>query len=147
MTHPNSQDDLGSQTENAPVYWGAYIDEMFYALDKAMTREVVSRDITGLEYRLLCYCLDGSRTATQLAQVLPVDASRISLVVTRLVDRGFLGRRRLRSDRRVVMLELTEERGWSLLRGSSKTCSATTPQLRKASVRRRCVSSSPSPPG
>ena len=35
--------------------------------------------------------------------------SRISAVVTKMVDRGLMRRRRLRDDRRVVMLSLTEE--------------------------------------
>ena len=109
MIHPNSQDDLGSQTEDPSVYLCVYIADLFNALDKAMTQEVAPRGVTGLEYSLLWYCLDGERTATQLARVLPVDGSRISRVVTRLVDRGYLRRRRLRSDRRIVMLSLTEE--------------------------------------
>ena len=109
MTHPKSPDALGSQIESPTVYLGVYIAELFNALDKAMTREVAPRGITGLEYSLLWYCLEGERTATQLAQVLPVDGSRISRVVAGLVDRGFLGRRRLRNDRRIVMLGLTEE--------------------------------------
>ena len=108
MTHPKSQ-GLGPQTEDPSVYLGAQISELFNALDKAMTQEVMPHGITGLEYSLLWYCLKGERTATQLAQVLPVDGSRISRVVTGLVDRGFLARRRLRSDRRIVKLRLTEE--------------------------------------
>ena len=108
MTHPKSQ-DLGPQTEATSAYLGIYIADLFNALDKTMTQEVSPHGITGLEYSLLWYCLKGERTATQLAQVLPVDGSRISRVVTGLVDRGFLARRRLRSDRRIVMLRLTEE--------------------------------------
>ncbi len=109
MTYPNSQDDLGSQTEDLSIYLGIYISDLFNALDKAMTQEVAPRGVTALEYSLLWYCLDGERTATQLARVLPVDGSRISRVVTVLVDKGLLRRRRLRNDRRIVMLRLTEE--------------------------------------
>ena len=47
--------------------------------------------------------------ATQLAVQLPVDASRISRLVTVLADRGLLRRRRLRSDRRIVMLRLSPD--------------------------------------
>jgi DNA-binding MarR family transcriptional regulator len=85
------------------------ITEMFNALDKAKAQEVAPHGLTTLEYNLLWYCLEGERTATELAQVLPVDGSRISRVVTGLVDRGLLRRRRLRNDRRIVMLSLTEE--------------------------------------
>ena len=48
-------------------------------------------------------------TTTQLAQALPLAASSISRVVTKLVDRGLIQRRRLLSDRRVVILTLAEE--------------------------------------
>ena len=41
--------------------------------------------------------------------MLPVDASRVSRIVTAVVDRGLLVRRRLPEDRRVVMLHLSEE--------------------------------------
>ena len=96
-------------TEDPRNNLGTFIAELFNGLDKAMAREVAPHGITGLEYSLLWYCLEGERTATQLAQILPVDGSRISRVVTGLVDKGFLRRRRLRNDRRIVMLRLTEE--------------------------------------
>ena len=51
----------------------------------------------------------GGATTTQLAQILPVKMSRISVVVTKMVGRGLMRRRRLSNDRRVVMLSLTEE--------------------------------------
>ena len=107
MTNPQHGPDR--RIEDLSANLGVFIADLFNALDKAMTREVAPHGITGLEYSLLWHCLEGERTATQLAQVLPVDGSRISRVVTGLVDRGFLRRRRLRSDRRIVMLRLTEE--------------------------------------
>ena len=48
-------------------------------------------------------------TATELAQMLSADASSISRVVSKLVERGLLSRRRPREDRRKVLLKLTEE--------------------------------------
>ena len=48
-------------------------------------------------------------TTTQLAKALPVTLSRVSRVVTKMVGMGVMRRRRRRSDRRVVMLALTEE--------------------------------------
>ena len=39
----------------------------------------------------------------------PDEAARISRVVTKMVNRGLMRRRRLRNDRRIVMLTLTEE--------------------------------------
>ena len=47
-------------------------------------------------------------TTTQLAKALPVTLSLVSRVVTKMVGMGLMRRRR-RSDRRVVMLALTEE--------------------------------------
>lgn len=68
-------------------------------------------DLTAVQFSLLSACLDsdGETTATELAQVLPIDASRISRLVSVLVDRGLLVRRRLPDDRRVVMLSLSDE--------------------------------------
>ena len=40
---------------------------------------------------------------------MPVDPSRISRIVARLVDKGWLRRRRKRDDRRLVMLQLTDD--------------------------------------
>ena len=121
MTDPQQQrqHSLDRRTEDPSANLGVFIEDLFNALDKAMAREVAPHGITGLEYSLLWHCLEGERTATQLAQVLPVDGSRISRVVTGLVDRGFLRRRRLRSDRRIVMLRLTEE-GMELTSGISE---------------------------
>ena len=48
-------------------------------------------------------------TSTELTQLIPVGPSRMSRLVAMLVSRKLLRRRRLRSDRRVVMLSLTEE--------------------------------------
>lgn len=111
MTNPQQQwqHGLDRRIEDPSTNLGTFIADLFNALDKAMAREVAPHGITGLEYSLLWYCLEGECTATQLAQVLPVDGSRISRVVTGLVDKGFLRRRRLRTDRRIVMLRLTEE--------------------------------------
>ena len=78
-------------------------------VEKGLMEETLPFNLSPLEFNLLRTCmLGGEHTATRLAEMLPVDASRISRVVTRLVDMGLLRRRRLRSDRRVVMLRLTE---------------------------------------
>ena len=80
------------------------------AVDKGIAAEVTPYDFTSLEFSLLRTCMEtGECTATYLAQLLPVDPARISRTVTRLVDRGMLVRRRLWSDRRVVMLRLSED--------------------------------------
>lgn len=66
-------------------------------------------NLLSTEMLLLMTCRQlGECTATQLAPVLPVDSSRISRLINGLVDRGFLVRRRTPSDRRLVMLSLSE---------------------------------------
>ena len=63
-----------------------------------------------VDFSLLRACQRmGECTATQLAEVVPTDPSRISRIVNKLVDLGLLSRRRLQDDRRMVMLRLTDE--------------------------------------
>lgn len=82
------------------------------AVERGLARELAPYNLTPMEFNLLRFCLieKGEEiTATQLAQMLPVDASRVSRIVTAVVDRGLLVRRRLPEDRRVVMLHLSPE--------------------------------------
>ena len=82
------------------------------AVERGLAKELAPYHLTPMEFNLLRFCLieQGEEiTATQLAQMLPVDASRVSRIVTAVVDRGLLVRRRLPEDRRVVMLHLSEE--------------------------------------
>ena len=83
------------------------------AVERGLAKELTPYHLTPMEFNLLRFCLgeqdQAEITATQLAQMLPVDASRVSRMVTALVDRGLLRRRRLREDRRVVMLHLSDE--------------------------------------
>ncbi len=81
-------------------------------VERGIARELTPYNLTPMEFNLLRFCLieQGEEiTATQLAQMLPVDASRVSRIVTAVVDRGLLVRRRLPEDRRVVMLHLSDE--------------------------------------
>ncbi len=87
---------------------------LMQAIDMGISNEVGPYDLTPIEFNLLRACMDmGECTATQLAAVLPVDASRISRVVNGLVNRGFLIRQRQTHDRRIVMLRLSDE-GYTL---------------------------------
>ena len=54
------------------------------------------------------FCQRSNWTATQLTEKLPLDPSRISRIVDQLVSRRLLRRRRSKTDRRVVNLELTD---------------------------------------
>ena len=79
------------------------------AVEKGMADVLAPYGLIALEFKLLKFCMRNEEcTATQLAEVLPTDPARISRLVNGLVEMGFLARRRLTSDRRIVMLRLTE---------------------------------------
>ena len=87
---------------------GTYVSRLENAVYKGIAAEAAPYDLSPLDVYLLMICVEmGECTATQLADMLPVDASRISRLVTGLADRGLLRRRRLRNDRRIVMLRLS----------------------------------------
>ena len=111
MTQSESQDSPGRRTERQSSDLRACVAGLENAVFKGVSKEVALYDLNAIEFNLLRNCLEtgGEVTATELAEVLPVDTSRISRVVTILVDKGLLQRRRLTDDRRVVMLSLTEE--------------------------------------
>ena len=112
MTDPRNQsqenDVQGAKTPSIDL--PAYVADLVRAVIRGMENEMAPYYITSLEYGVLKDCMDkGECTATELAAKLPVDASRISRIVNALVERGLLIRRRLRDDRRVVMLRLSDE--------------------------------------
>ena len=89
---------------------GRFVSTLAQAVDRGITREMASHDLLPMDVHLLVICQDkGECTATELAQLLPVDAARISRLVNGLVERGLILRRRPRTDRRVVMLRLSPE--------------------------------------
>lgn len=100
-----------ADTGNRPVpTLGECVAALVNVVAKGMADETEPHGLVPVEFSLLKVCLErGECTATQLAEVLPVDASRISRIVNRLVNLGLLRRRRLASDRRVVMLTLTPD--------------------------------------
>ena len=110
MTDPREQlrHDPETEGETPSVDLGACVTGLVNAVSKGMAEEVEPYGLSPIEFSLLKACrAAGECTATELAAVLPVDASRVSRLVTRLVDRGLLVRRRLRNDRRIVMLRLS----------------------------------------
>ena len=77
---------------------------------------VADHGLTHIDFALLRLFLGSEEwTVTQLAQALPLVPSSISRTVTKLANRGLIQRRRLLSDRRVVILTLTDE-GMTLTR-------------------------------
>ena len=89
---------------------GACVGGLVNTVAKGIEAEVAPRGLTSLQFALLRVFLQEEEwTATQLAQVLPVHVSRISRVVNKLVEKGLMSRRRPPSDRRIVLLSLTDE--------------------------------------
>ena len=89
----------------------ACVNALVNVVGKGLMAEISSYQLAPQEVNFLRLCMDMGEecTATQLADYLPIDPARISRIVTRLVDRGLLIRRRIPDDRRVVMLRLSDE--------------------------------------
>ena len=89
---------------------GEYVAGQVTAVARSMAELAESNGLMPLDFALLRLFLEREEwTTTQLAEALPVNVSRVSRVVTKMVGMGLMRRRRRRSDRRVVMLALTEE--------------------------------------
>lgn len=79
------------------------------AVVKGVEQQITPFGLITMEFSILKAFLDKDEwTVTQLADLLPTDAPRISRLVTRLVEGGLLRRRRRTDDRRVVLLKLTQ---------------------------------------
>ena len=93
-----------------PLDLGECVTGLANAVARGMEEQVAPYNLIPLEFAIL-RAFPGREewTTTQLAKALLVTLSCISRIVTKLVGRDLLRRRRLRSDRRVVMLALTEE--------------------------------------
>ncbi|MCY4575194.1 MAG: MarR family winged helix-turn-helix transcriptional regulator [Chloroflexi bacterium] len=112
MTDQEQQPPDNPETPaDAPrVDLGASVVTLVNAVAKGIEEELEPYSLTSVEFSLLSYCYEKDEcTATELASVLPVDPPRVSRMVTALADRGLLRRRRLRNDRRVVMLRLSDD--------------------------------------
>ena len=110
MAYMDSSQKEAALTGRPPVDLGDCVTGLVNAAYKGMAEQVASHDLNPLEFALLRAFLGKKEwTTTQLAQVLPVKAPWISRVVTKMVDRGLMRRRRPRNDRRVVFLTLTDE--------------------------------------
>ena len=89
---------------------GSRVAGVMDAVARETGRIMAPRGLTRNDFALLSLLLAAEEwTATQLAQVLPLAKSSISRSVTKLVNMGLVQRRRLLSDRRVVILSLTDE--------------------------------------
>ena len=89
---------------------GQHANALVNVVARGVDREAAAYDLTPTEFTVVrVFLTDLEWTATELAQMLSADASSISRVVSKLVERGLLSRRRPREDRRKVLLKLTEE--------------------------------------
>ena len=111
MVEPTEEQPQGGPAPTpTPLDLGECVTGLANAVARWMEEQVAPYNLIPLDFALLRLFLEKEEwTTTQLAEALPVNASRISRVVTKMVGMGLMRRRRLRSDRRVVMLTLTEE--------------------------------------
>ena len=112
MTDPqqHTQDGPDQEQVTANLDLAGSVTALVSVFNKGMADEMKPYDVRPIEFSLLRHCLDNEDcNATELAEILPVDASRISRIVTGLVDRGLLLRHRQPEDRRVVTLQLSNE--------------------------------------
>ena len=99
--------DTGNWT--APADLGTCVAGLVNAVARGMEQIVAPHGLTHIDFALLRLFLGVEEwTTTQLAQALPLAPSGISRTVGKLVGMGLVQRRRLLSDRRVVILTLTE---------------------------------------
>ena len=86
------------------------VSQLVNAVVKGTERQIAPAGLINMEFAILkSFAEKNEWTVTQLANVLPADAPRISRLVSKLVDRGLLRRRRRTDDRRVVLLRLTPQ--------------------------------------
>ncbi len=101
---------LEAERWTAPTDLGTCVAGLINVVARGMAEIVAPHGLTHIDFAVLRLFLEVEEwTTTQLAQVLPLAPSGISRTVTKLVGMGLVRRRRLLSDRRVVILTLTEE--------------------------------------
>ena len=111
MVEPTEEQPQGGPAPTpAPLDLGECVTGLANAVARGMEEQVAPYNLIPLEFAILRAFLGREEwTTTRLAKALPVTLSRVSRVVTKMVGMGLMRRRRQRSDRRVVMLALTEE--------------------------------------
>ena len=107
-----SQKSLSSHSKltDMPLHsLGQYGAALANAVSNFMRGELAPHGLNNLDFTLIrLFLTDQEWTTSELAEILPMDSPAISRIVSRLVDKGILGRRRPIEDRRVVVLKLTE---------------------------------------
>ena len=88
---------------------GYWIGSLASAIRKGLNEGLEPFGVTPNQWAILEAAFDGNaNTLTGLARIVPVDVGGISRQLDKLTDKGLVRRRRLRSDRRTVRIELTE---------------------------------------
>ena len=88
---------------------GYWVGSLASAIGKGAAEELAPMGVTPCQWAILEAAFFGNaNTLTALARIIPVDAAGISRQLDKLQKRGLVRRRRLRSDRRTVRIELTE---------------------------------------
>ena len=101
------QDEQVPFSPDAMTYWVVILAN---AMRRRMETLIAPSDINTLQYTLLDMISRGQTdTVTEIARVIPPDASAVSRNVEQLRARGLIRSRRLRQDRRIVRLSVTEE--------------------------------------
>ena len=146
MDFANSSNTFfGTESWAKPADLGTCVTWLVNAVARGMAQIVAGHGLTHIDFALLRLFLGVEEwTTTQLAEILPLAPSGISRSVTKLVDKGLIRRRRLLSDRRVVMLTLTDT-GLALTQELHQRVRHTTPHSARASAKRRWRFSPPCP--
>ena len=101
---------MEAERSTAPTDLGTCVAGLINVVARGMAEIVAPHGLTHIDFAVLRLFLGVDEwTTTQMAQVLPLAPSGISRTVTKLVGMGLVRRRRLLSDRRVVILTMTEE--------------------------------------
>ena len=88
---------------------GYWVGTLSSAIRKSAEEELAQFGVTPAQWAILeAAFLGNANTLTSLAKIIPVDAAAISRQLDKLQQMGLVRRRRLRSDRRTVRIELTE---------------------------------------
>ena len=111
MVEPTEEQPQGGPAPTPPpLDLGECVTGLANAVTRSMAELAESNGLMPLDFALLRLFLEREEwTTTQMAEALPVTLSLVSRVVTKMAGMGLMRRRRRRSDRRVVMLALTEE--------------------------------------
>ena len=89
---------------------GFWAGSLSSAVRKGLIEALRPFDIDPVQWAILDVCFRGQAdTVTGVAQVVPVNAAVISRQVDKLSRRNLISRKRMKSDRRVVRLSLTDE--------------------------------------